>query len=309
MSAGLKDVKQPSEGFDINIIFSKKKDVENSLKRVMSLLSYDENIRDAIEYVLFSGGKRIRPILGILVLEMFDSKRDVFIDILSLIEFIHSYSLVHDDLPCMDNDDLRRGKPTLHCRYNPEFASYTGSIILEGVMYALIELLESTGLSKEKKGNVISLFDEHIGFDGMVGGQIMDMKLNSRDQLLEQKYIHMIELKTSRLIELSVNTACILSGADSESRSQLSSYAKNIGILFQIIDDLLEVISDQNTIGKSVESDVKNDKVTAVKLFGRSNVEMFADSLYYNAKKSVESFNEKGRYLAEFAKFLRFRER
>lgn len=295
--------------FDINRIFSKREEVEDSLRRIVShfSLSLKDDIGEAFKYVLMSEGKRIRPILGIMVLEIFDSKKELFIDILSIIEVIHTYSLIHDDLPCMDNDDMRRGNPTLHKIHGAPYASFVGSILLENALYLLIELLEKTSLKSAEKERILSLVDDYIGFSGMTGGQIMDMRLQDSDQSPGKKYINMIELKTSRLIELSINMACILSNADEVSYSRLTDYAKNIGILFQLIDDLLEVVGDEKTIGKSVKSDSRNKKVTAVSLFGKENVEIFADSLYFYAKKSVEHFGEKSIYLCEFAKFLRLR--
>ncbi len=309
MEAEIRDSIPHAGEFDISLIFGRKKDIEQSLQRVLGLFALAGDIGEAVKYVVFSDGKRIRPILGTLVLDIFDENREIYTDILSLIEFIHSYSLVHDDLPCMDNDDMRRGRPTLHRKYNEEFAAFTGSIILERVMYVLAGLLEEAGLAKNEKMEIISLFDSHIGFKGMVGGQIMDMKLNNDNSSLEQKYLEMIELKTARLIELPVSIACILSGSDEVSRSFLSEYARNIGMLFQLIDDLLEIISDEQTIGKSTKSDSKNRKVTAVTLFGRRNVELFADSLYFNAIRALKHFGSKGLCLAEFAVFLRNRKK
>lgn len=297
----------PENDFSIGDIFQKKTEIDISLQRIVGYFPYDESIIEGIRYILLSNGKRIRPILGLLILEAFIKKKDIFIDILSLIEVIHSYSLIHDDLPCMDDDDLRRGRATLHKAYNVPYATHIGSIILDQSLYIMMDLLIDAGIESPQRIKILELVDDHIGFKGMVGGQILDMQLSSETELLSKKYIKMIELKTARLIELSVKIACLLGGIDEKGYRHLSDYAKNIGLLFQMIDDLLEIIGDETIIGKSIKSDEKNQKITAVRLFGKDSVEMFADSLYFNSLKALEPFGNKTGYLKEFAKFLRYR--
>lgn len=293
----------------ISFIAEKKPLIEESLSRLVAMMPYNDDILRAVEYTLFAGGKRVRPILGVLVLEMFDDDCESHIDILSIIEIIHTYSLIHDDLPCMDNDSMRRGRPTLHIKHSAGFAAYIGSFMLESSLYILQELMHYSALSLERSNQIMETIDEHIGFNGMVGGQVLDMHLNSADNeiKIEQRYINMIELKTARLIELSIKTACILSGADELSCRALSVYASNIGLLFQIIDDYLEVIGDEKIIGKSTDSDFKNKKITAVGLMGINETEKLADRLYANAVNSIAGFEERGRHLIAFAEYLRYR--
>lgn len=287
-----------------NWIDKKVSKVEESL---CTIIKEEENpqkiIYEAMNYSLLCGGKRLRPVLMLGTYELFADNVEEIIPFACAMEMIHTYSLIHDDLPAMDNDDYRRGRLSNH----KKFGEATGILAGDGLLNRAFE----TGLEAALKsnveitGSVRALYEiaKSSGADGMIGGQIVDMyghdKISSVEEL---KYMY--SLKTGAIIKSSVKAGAILGGADENQLKALESYAENIGIAFQIEDDILDITSTQEKLGKKIGSDIANDKVTYLSFSSieqaRKDVEQFTDE----AIKSLEIFGDKAVHLIELAKYL-----
>lgn len=224
-------------------------------------------IAESMNYSVSAGGKRLRPIFMYLTYKMFGGKNEVIKPFMAAIEMIHTYSLVHDDLPAMDNDMYRRGKLTTHAKYGEDIAVLAG----DGLLNYSFETMSKAALNAENMGNAVkamNLMVTKAGIYGMIGGQTVDV-LNEDNKDIDLETILFIHnLKTAALIEASMMTGAILAGADDESLKKVEKIANNIGIAFQIQDDILDVIGDEEVLGKPVLSDEKNGKITYVTING-----------------------------------------
>lgn len=258
-----------------------------------------ENLKSSISYSLFAGGKRIRPILLIEFSKTFGKDISSSIPLACAVEMIHTYSLIHDDLPAMDNDDYRRGKLTNHKVFGEDMAILTGDALLH---YAFeIMLTHSTTM----EGNYVKAIGEIAsasGVGGMVTGQVADM-MNEREngQLYQLDFINFH--KTGQLIKASVLSGAIVQGANEDVLRELREYSKKIGLAFQIVDDLLDVIGDEKKLGKKLHSDIKNHKKTYVDMYGidkcKSIVEdLKRDAIYHLQACGADTVNTIG--LTEF---------
>lgn len=260
-------------------------------------------IYESMNYSLLCGGKRLRPVLMVGTYELFRDNVEEIIPFACAMEMIHTYSLIHDDLPAMDNDDYRRGRLSNH----KKFGEATGILAGDGLLNRAFE----TGLEAALKSNVEitssvkALYEiaKSSGADGMIGGQIVDIyghdKISSVEEL---KYMY--SLKTGAIIKSSVKAGAILGGANEKQLKALELYAENIGIAFQIEDDILDVTSTQEKLGKKIGSDIANDKVTYLSFASieqsRKDVEKFTQE----AIKSLEMFGDKAKQLKELALYL-----
>lgn len=211
-----------------------------------------------MRYSVLGGGKRIRPFLVAECSKFFDTDKDEIIQIAAAIELLHVYSLVHDDLPSIDDDDLRRGKPSTHKYFDEAIAVLVGDA-LQALSFEIL----SDSYKKIKKIdqiNLINSFAKYIGQDGMVGGQAIDIDKNQNNLSIE-KLLEMYKLKTANLISFSCQVGAIVSGAEQKINA-LKNFGDNIGIAFQISDDILDVIGDEKVTGKRAGSDLKNNKKT-----------------------------------------------
>ena len=239
---------------------------ETELKKELKELSYPETIAKGMEYALLNGGKRLRPFLLFTTLELLNQDIQKGVKSAIGIEMIHSYSLVHDDLPALDNDDYRRGKLTTHKVFGEAEAILIGDSLLTYAFYVLsqknLELLSS-----EQIVNIISKTSEYSGINGMIGGQMIDIESENKKIGLETlKYIH--SHKTGKLIKLPIEIACIIANVEKDKRKVLEEYADLIGLAFQVKDDILDVEGTFEDLGKPVGSDVDLHKATYPSILG-----------------------------------------
>lgn len=237
---------------------SRKEKMEEELPLYIRSLAAPPSIKDAMIYSLSAGGKRIRPALVFAVLHAFGKKEEIGIPAACAVEMIHTYSLIHDDLPSMDDDDLRRGKPTNHKVFGEALAILAGDGLLT---HSFGLIADQEDISAEKRLALISELVKAAGVEGMVGGQVADMQGEAKNLTLsELEYIH--EHKTAKLLGFSIIAGAILADASRAEIAQLREFAYHIGIAFQIQDDILDIEGQQFKIGKPVGSDESNQKTT-----------------------------------------------
>ena len=225
--------------------------------------SYNKKIYEAMLYSLNAGGKRIRPILLILSYEMYKGTHTEVLPIAVGIEMIHTYSLIHDDLPAMDNDDLRRGKPTSHKVFGDAIAVLAGDALLNEAMNIMFEFC----LSDICRAKACLLISTAAGAEGMVGGQVVDLlSENKKISLEELTYMH--SKKTGELIKAAIVAGAVMARAPQSDIKLLEEYGEKLGLAFQIKDDILDVIGDTKILGKTIKSDISNNKTTFITEFG-----------------------------------------
>ena len=254
--------------------------VEEFLKQELCNASEQENLRKIMEYAVTNGGKRLRPVLLLSAYELFDEDKNKALPYAAALEMIHSYSLVHDDLPAMDNDDLRRGKPTCHKQFSEFGAILAGDALLNLSFETMLRY--AGNFAPRVALRAMAYIAKASGAKGMCAGQMTDMEqsVTDFDSLTE-----MHRGKTGALLKASVVTGGILGGADEKILDLLEQYADYIGLIFQIKDDVLDVESDEITLGKPVFSDQKNEKITFVSEYGLDRCrELMAD---YEEKASA----------------------
>lgn len=255
---------------------------------------------DAMNYSLEAGGKRIRPVLVYAFCEACGGNFEKVTAPACAIEMIHTFSLIHDDLPAMDNDDFRRGKPSCHKQFGEAEA------ILAGDALALLPfeiIAKDNRLSSEEKVKIISVLAGASGRCGMVGGQIIDMENERRNDVDEENLRNMYRGKTGALISASCVMGCIGAGADDFHIIRASEYAYNLGLAFQIVDDILDVTSTTDILGKPVGSDAEENKVTFVTLYGVEKAKEIAEDITRKALDILEDF-ENNIFLKELTKML-----
>jgi len=255
---------------------------------------YPEMLHRAIDYSVKAGGKRLRPILVLAAYEACGGTEEVVYPAAVAVELIHTYSLIHDDLPCMDDDDLRRGKPTLHRQFSEAVALLAGDALHD----LAFELMARTGSPE-----AIRELAEAIGTEGMLAGQMADMEAEGRDIGLDEiTFIH--TRKTGKLIRGSVRIGAILAGAGKRDLDIISRYGEKIGFAFQIIDDILDIEGDPETLGKPVGSDSRNRKATFPGVVGLEKSKETAAELIDEAIAIVSGLVSKSVNFVEIARFI-----
>ncbi len=254
----------------------------------------------AMAYSLKNGGKRIRPMLTLEFCRICGGESEKAIPFALAAEMIHTYSLIHDDLPCMDNDDMRRGKPSSHKVFGEANALLAGDALLT---LAFETVLSADGVSDEAKAKAGLELAKAAGCSGMIAGQVMDLANEGRFAPLED-IKETDRLKTGEMIKVSCVIGCIAAGADEEKIKAAEIYSENIGLAFQIIDDILDVTSDEKTLGKPVGSDNENGKSTYVSLLGLEKSAEYAEKLTDKAKESLKIFGDEGEFLLQLADML-----
>lgn len=259
---------------------------------------YDEIIR-ACRYAVIDGGKRIRPILLLEFYKLCGGNDDCAYNFACAIEMIHSYSLVHDDMPCMDDDDIRRGKPSCHKEYGECTALLCGDALLTE---AFSVAAKTMGIPSERVIKAMAHLAASSGVGGMIGGQVIDVNLNpdSDDSVLFEMY----RLKTGALLKTACAIGAILAGADEQSVSNAETFGEKLGIAFQIIDDILDFQGDEKTLGKPVGSDEKNSKDTIVVRLGAEYCRELAKKYTEEAYESLNLFDGDKSVLKEIAAYL-----
>ncbi|SFA44870.1 geranylgeranyl diphosphate synthase, type II [Parageobacillus thermantarcticus] len=237
-----------------------KQRLENVLPHYITRMAAPETIKRAMAYSLEAGGKRIRPLLLFATLHSFGKEPDIGLPVACAIEMIHTYSLIHDDLPSMDNDDLRRGKPTNHKVFGEAMAILAGDGLLTYAFQVIAEA-DDARISPMTKIRLIEELAKAAGPEGMVAGQVADIEGEGKQLSLEQlEYIH--RHKTGKMLQYSVLAGALLAGANDKQLRHLDSFASHLGLAFQIRDDILDIEGSEEKIGKRVGSDIENKKVT-----------------------------------------------
>jgi len=231
---------------------------------------YQKVIMEAMAYSLLAGGKRLRPMMMKETFDLFQGRSKAIRPFMAAIEMIHTYSLVHDDMPAMDNDDYRRGRRTTHVVYGEDLGILAGDALLNYAFETAFKAFVTEPEDSLLIGRALGVLSEKAGIYGMIGGQVIDVKNTGHDvkkEVLDTIY----ELKTSALIEASMMIGAILGGASEEEVKVTEQIARNVGVAFQIQDDILDVTSTREVLGKPVHSDEKNEKTTCVTLLGIEN--------------------------------------
>ena len=288
--------------FDLNAYLSSKRhQINSALDSMFSDTS--RKIVKAMKYSLMAGGKRLRPILCLAAAETVGGKSQDVIWTACAIEMIHTYSLIHDDLPAMDDDDLRRGQPTCHAAFDEATAILAGDALLT----MAFEILSSIEPTQENQTmdliRVIRTLSRAAGYQGMIEGQMQDMAAEGKPLALEDlEKMHI--LKTGALIEASVTAGAILGSGDHFQVQQLKIYAKNIGLAFQVTDDILNIEGDPKIMGKNVGSDRNRLKSTYPIVLGMDQSKKFAKKLVGEALNALEYFDNKAHSLRAIANYV-----
>lgn len=266
---------------------------------------YPETIHQAMRYSIFAGGKRLRPVLAIAAAEAVGGDSTDVLDVACALEMIHTYSLIHDDLPAMDNDDYRRGKLTNHKVFGEGIAVLAGDALLT---YAFEVISSVKSASHERLLAVIREISHAVGTTGMIGGQVVDIQSEGKQIELDTlEYIH--SAKTGALFRASLRSGAILAGANDKQLSCLSDYADYFGLVFQITDDILDVMGDEAKIGKPVGSDIKNNKATYPSLYTLPVAQQMAEATINKALACLETSGLKADFLREIVQYLATRDR
>ena len=283
----------------------KKKIVQDSLIELLQNYrdKYPKKLAEAMEYAVMNGGKRIRPILMYMICDLFKKNNcksyDKIKEIANALEFIHCYSLVHDDLPAMDNDDYRRGKLTVHKKYNEAIGVLVGDVLLTE---AFGIIANSKSLGDKNKIEIISKLSEYAGFFGMVGGQFVDMESeNKKVEIDTLKYIH--AHKTGKLLTAAIELPMIALDIEGEKREKMVEYSKLLGIAFQIKDDILDIEGNFEEIGKK-SNDVQNEKTTYPSIFGLEKSKKLLQEYLKKAKKIIEDEFEGNQLFLELTDYF-----
>lgn len=261
-----------------------------------------KNVIEAMRYSVKAGGKRLRPTLAIAVSRLLGGRDEEILPFAAALEMIHTYSLIHDDLPCMDNDDLRRGKPTNHKVFGEAMALLAGDSLLNKAFEVMTKgALQST--DKENALKTMEYISRASSDHGMIGGQVIDMENEGKNIPVEvlQK---MHELKTGALICAAVMAPAYLNNAGEAEKQALLKYAQSIGLAFQVKDDILDVEGNEALLGKTIGSDNINGKTTYITIYGLDKSKEILDDLTKQAMNSLDIFGEKASFLKELAIYL-----
>lgn len=272
--------------------------VERWLQTYTERLPQYGELKEAMTYSLLSGGKRIRPILTLAVCRLLGTAEEKALPFACALEMVHTYSLIHDDLPCMDDDDVRRGKPTNHKVYGEATAVLAGDALLTQAFSVLTEASCTSG----QISRAVSCLSRAAGAEGMVGGQVLDL-IGEGKQLTYERVIQIEALKTGRMIEAAARLGAIAADATQKEEEAVAAYAGKIGLAFQIRDDILDILGDEEELGKPVGSDKENEKSTFAALIGIPACESLIAALTEEAVSCLDRFPNR-EFLCEFAQFL-----
>ncbi len=275
--------------------------ITNKLVEIKNNFSYKHNLNDIVEamwYSLMAGGKRIRPVLVLEFCHMCGETAEKALSAACAIEMIHTFSLIHDDLPCMDNDDMRRGKPSCHKAYGEAMALLAGDALLN---YAYEVIADDENISYETRIKLIADLSKAVGVSGMIGGQVIDTTYSG--ELDEETLLDMYSMKTGALIKTACRMGCITADADQHKIKSAEKYAEKLGLAFQIIDDILDITGDEKLVGKPIGSDKEKSKVTYAALNGIEKSREYARKLTNEALEILDEF-ENNELLKELTRCL-----
>jgi geranylgeranyl diphosphate synthase type II len=288
--------------FDLNSYLRQQKIlVEQALDSSLPI-NQPAKIYEAMRYSLLAGGKRLRPILCLATCELTGGSNEMAIPTACALEMIHTMSLIHDDLPAMDNDDYRRGKLTNHKVYGEDIAILAGDGLLA---YAFEYVATQTkNVPAERIVKVIARLGKTVGAAGLVGGQVLDLESEGKSDISAETLTFIHTHKTGALLEASVVSGAILAGASEEDLARLSKYAQNIGLAFQIIDDILDITATDEQLGKTAGKDLQAQKATYPSLWGIEKSQHQADKLINEAIAQLEPYGNKAKPLEAIARFI-----
>lgn len=283
--------------------------IEAILKKYLPVQEgYQKVIMEAMEYSVLAGGKRLRPMLMQETFRLFGGESDIVEPFMAAMEMIHTYSLVHDDLPAMDNDEYRRGRKTTHVVYGEAMGILAGDALLNFAFETAAKAFTMHPQKSLEIGKALQVLAGKAGIYGMIGGQVVDVE--SAGNAVSKEVLDFIyELKTSALIESSMMIGAILAGADEEAIKDIETIAKNVGIAFQIQDDILDVTSTVEVLGKPILSDEKNEKTTYVTLVGLEKAKEYVEKISMDAINLLHRFETKNVFLEQLLESLIHREK
>lgn len=262
--------------------------------------TYEKVVYESMNYSVAIGGKRVRPILMLLTYKMFHENYGEAIPFAAALEMIHTYSLIHDDLPCMDDDDLRRGKPTNHKVYGEALAVLAGDGLLNEAFNVMLTTSLDGDINKIKAAQYIG---QCSGADGMIGGQVVD--ITSENKVISQDALQfMHRKKTGALIKAAVVGGALLAGTDNKTIKLLDEYAEKLGLAFQVKDDILDVLGDEEKVGKTLKSDDENNKSTYVSLYGIEKCKEIAVNLTNDCYDILNKLDKNTEEMRKMTKFL-----
>ncbi len=296
-----------------NYLKEKQNLINNNLSIILNKFDKKRELIMAVEHSLMAGGKRLRPILTLAAAQACKKNTEsLALPASCAIEMIHTYSLIHDDLPAMDNDDMRRGRPTCHKQFSEATAILAGDALLTHAFYIISkpDAIFETYPDVFIRMQLISKISQAAGIMGMVEGQMLDMQsqnFESSDTLSHLKNLH--ALKTGKMITVSIESGAISVGADPEKIHQLINFGDKIGLAFQVVDDILNVEGDPNRMGKSTGSDRLNEKMTFPLIIGIGASKKFAKNLMNEAIESLSYFDENATPLKAIADYIINRDR
>lgn len=289
----------------IRYMTEKRSLVEQALEAMIPENSDIPVIAEAMKYSLLAGGKRLRPILAIMASELFDGKEEKVLPFACCIEMIHTYSLIHDDLPSMDNDDLRRGKPTNHKVFGEGFAVLAGDALLNYAFECMADIISEHNRIEYIKA--LGIISKASGISGMIGGQCIDLHYENREIDLDTlKRMH--SKKTGALITASLVTGAIIAGAGESDIKNIKEFGDLIGLAFQIADDILDVEGTEEKLGKSVKKDAGIHKSNFISFYGIERSRQIAEELVEAAKLKLDKYESRGQNLCMLADYIISRE-
>jgi geranylgeranyl diphosphate synthase type II len=299
------DEMQPSQQeskFDLLAYLAERQGlVEAALDRAFPVI-YPEKIYEAMRYSVMAGGKRLRPVLCLATSELAGGTIEMAMPTACALEMIHTMSLIHDDLPAMDNDDYRRGKLTNHKVFGEDIAILAGDGLLA---YAFEHLaIESQGVPTDRLLRIVAILGRAVGAAGLVGGQVVDLECEGKPDVTLETLTFIHNHKTAALLEASVISGAILAGASECDVQRLLRYAQNIGLAFQIVDDILDITATQEELGKTAGKDLKAQKATYPSIWGLDESRKQAQTLIQNAKAELVEFGDRAKPLLAIADFI-----
>mgnify|MGYP000081808766 CR=1 FL=1 len=275
--------------------------VENNLDKIFSNQNIPHNLKEAMNYSLSAGGKRLRPVLCMVWGELFGLDKNSLLNFATSLELIHTYSLVHDDLPAMDNDDYRRGKPANHI----QFGEATAILVGDGLLTEAFKLMLDNDLPADRIKRATAEVAASTGPRGMVGGQALDMSLQKQQEIQLNTLKQMHSLKTAELIKTSCLSGAILAGSQEEDLERVRIYGRCIGLAFQVADDILDVVGDKSNLGKPVGSDMKAGKTTYTSLIGLEESKKIGQDLIEQALDTLQPYTgEQAEFLKELSNYI-----
>ena len=290
--------------FDLNAYFAEKIErINAALESILKTTERPDRLLEAMTYSLMAGGKRFRSVLCVAAAEAVGGNLEDVLPAACALEMVHTYSLIHDDLPAMDDDDLRRGQPTCHKAFDEATAILAGDALLTLAFQTLSSIAAGSDQQAVKWLRVIQLISHAAGYCGMIQGQMLDIA-SEGTQLTLNKLKSMHRLKTGALIEVSSRCGAELVDANSSQIQLLESYAQYIGLAFQVTDDILNVEGDPAIMGKAVGTDKLRQKSTYPSLLGLEESKTFARKLMDNALQALGSFDQKAEPLRAIARYI-----